>query len=95
MVYALPEVRLLVCVWGEFGNWLKGMRNRKEALAELKKTCSLAVNIFTNSVSPHSVYLGREQKGGAVVLEKAMELMKYNLNLYVELEEKYPFSAWK
>ena len=83
------------------------MRNRKEALAELKKTCSLAVNIFTNTVSPHSVYLDREQKGGTVVLErivdylhvrvveKTMELMKYNLNLYVELEEKYPFSAWK
>ena len=29
------------------------------------------------------------------VVEKTMELMKYNLNLYVELEEKYPFSAWK
>lgn len=91
------------------------MRNRKEALAELKKTCSLAVNIFTNTVLPHSVYLDREQKGGTVVLEmkalvltnrivdylhvrvveKTMELMKYNLNLYVELEEKYPFSAWK
>ena len=91
------------------------MRNRKEALAELKKTYSLAVNIFTNTVSPHSVYLDREQKGGTVVLEmkalvltnrivdylhvrvveKTMELMKYNLNLYVELEEKYPFSAWK
>ena len=85
LVYALPEVRLL------------------------------AVNIFTNTVSPHSVYLDREQKGGTVVLEmkalvltnrivdylhvrvveKTMELMKYNLNLYVELEEKYPFSAWK
>ena len=67
------------------------------------------------TVSPHSVYLDREQKGGTVVLEmkalvltnrivdylhvrvveKTMELMKYNLNLYVELEEKYPFSAWK
>lgn len=29
------------------------------------------------------------------VVEKAAELMKYNLNLYVELEEKCPFPQWK
>ena len=29
------------------------------------------------------------------VVEKAMELMKYNLNLFVELEEKCPFPQWK
>lgn len=29
------------------------------------------------------------------VLEKAVELMEYNLNLYCELNEKCPFSAWK
>ena len=29
------------------------------------------------------------------VVEKAMELMKYNLNLYVELDEKCPFAQWK
>ena len=29
------------------------------------------------------------------VVEKAMELMKYNLNLYVELDEKCPFPQWK
>lgn len=29
------------------------------------------------------------------VVEKAMELMKYNLNLYVELDEKCPFFVWK
>lgn len=29
------------------------------------------------------------------VIEKAMELVKYNLNLYCELEEKCPFFAWK
>ena len=27
--------------------------------------------------------------------KKAMELMKYNLNLYVELDEKCPFPQWK
>ncbi len=29
------------------------------------------------------------------VVEKAMKLMRYNLNLHVELEEKCPFVAWK
>ena len=29
------------------------------------------------------------------VVKKAIELMNYNLNLYVELEEKCPFSTWK
>lgn len=29
------------------------------------------------------------------VVEKAMELMKYNLILYVELDEKCPFPQWK
>ena len=29
------------------------------------------------------------------VVEKAMELMKYNLNLYVELDEKCLFAQWK
>lgn len=29
------------------------------------------------------------------VLEKAVELMEYNLNLYCKLNEKCPFSAWK
>lgn len=78
-------------------------------------TCPLAANIFTNTVSPHFVYLDKEQREGTVVLEmkapvqtnsiadylhekvveKAMELMKYNLNLYVELVEKCPFPDWK
>ena len=29
------------------------------------------------------------------VVEKAMDLMKYNLNLYVELDGKCPFLQWK
>ena len=29
------------------------------------------------------------------VVEKAIELMEYNLNLYTELEEKCPFPAWR
>lgn len=29
------------------------------------------------------------------VIDKAMELMDYNLNMYVELEEKCPFAVWK
>lgn len=115
-VYALSEGRLLLsCAWGKFWNRLKKMRNRKEVLARLRKSCPLAANIFTNKVSPHFVYLDREEKEGAVVVEmkapvqtnsiadylhekvvdKAIELMGYNLNLYTELEEKCPFPAWK
>lgn len=29
------------------------------------------------------------------VVEKAIDLMRYNLNLYTELEENCPFPAWK
>lgn len=115
-VYALSEGRfLLACNWGEFWNRLKSMRNRNDVLARLRKACPLAANIFTNTVSPHFVYLDGEEKDGAVVVEmrapvqtnsiadylhekvvdKAIELMGYNLNLYNELEEKCPFSAWK
>ncbi|MCS2481841.1 hypothetical protein [Bacteroides faecis] len=42
--------------------------------------------VQTNSISD---YLHEK------VIEKAMELVKYNLNLYCELEEKCPFFAWK
>lgn len=115
-VYALSEGRLLLsCAWGEFWNRLKKMRNREDVLARLRKACPLAGNIFTNRVSPHFVYLDREEKEGAVVVEmkapvqtnniadylhekvveRAIELMGYNLNLYTELEEKCPFPAWK
>lgn len=115
-VYSLSDSRLLLaCEWGEFWNRLKHLRNRKDVLMRLKKVCPLAANIFTNTVSPHFVYLDKEEKEGAVVvemklpvvtssiadylhekvIEKAMELMKYNLNLYAELEEKCPFVAWK
>lgn len=114
-VYSLSGDRLLLaCNWGEFWNRLKKMRNRQDVLSRLKKTCPLAANIFTNTVSPHFVYLDKEQTKGAVavemkapvvtnnisdylhekVVEKAFELMKYNLNLHVELEEKCPFPQW-
>ena len=115
-IYSLSEGRLLLaCTWGDFWNRLKGMHNCKDVLARLKKTCPLAVNIFTNTVSPHFAYLDEEQTQGAVVLEmkapmqtnsvgdylhekvveKAIELMNYNLNLYCELDEKCPFPAWR
>lgn len=42
--------------------------------------------VQTNSISD---YLHEK------VIEKAMELVKYNLNLYCELEEKCSFFAWK
>ena len=115
-VYSLSDNRLLLaCLWDGFWNRLKNMKNRDEVLTRLKKTCPLAANIFTNTVSPHFAYLDKDEKVGAVVLEmkapiltnsisdylhekvvdKAIELMGYNLNLYTELEDKCPFSAWK
>ena len=115
-VYSLSEGRLLLaCPWGEFWNRLKRMRNREEVLANLKKACPLAANIFTNISAPHFAFVDKEQKQGAVVLEmkapiqtnsiadflhekvveRAMELMKYNLDLHVALEEKCPFPQWK
>lgn len=115
-VYSLSEGRLLLaCAWGEFWNRLKKIRNRKDVLARLRKSCPLAANIFTNTVSPHFVYLDKDEKEGAVVVDikapiqtnsiadylhvkvvdKAIELMGYNLNLYTELEERCPFPAWK
>ena len=115
-VYSLSDGRvLLACCWDGFWNRLKGMRNRQTVLERLKKTCPLAANIFTNTVSPHFAYLDNEKRQGAVVVEmkapvqtdsiadylhekvvaKAMELMKYNLNLLTELEDKCPFPVWK
>ena len=115
-VYSLSDCRLLLaCSWDGFWNRLKSMKNRDDVLARLKRTCPLAANIFTNTVSPHFVYLDKDEKEGAVVVEmkapvqtnsisdylhesvikKAIELMNYNLNLFVELEEKCPFSAWR
>ena len=115
-VYALSEGRLLLaCAWGEFWNRLKNMRNREDVLTRLKMSCPLAANIFTNTVSSHFVFLDKEEKEGAVVVEmkapiqtnsifdflhekvvdKAIELMGYNLDLYTELEENCPFPSWK
>ena len=115
-VYSMSDNRLLLaCDWGCFWNRLKGMCNRENVLGRLRKICPLAANIFTNTVLPHFVFLDKEEKDGAVVVEmkapaqtnsivdylhekvvcKAIELMEYNLNLYTELEEKCPFTAWK
>ena len=115
-VYSLSNNRfLLACAWDDLWNRLKDMRNRKDVLDRLRKSCPLAANIFTNKVSPHFVFLDKDEKEGAVVIEmkvpvqtnsiadylhekvveKAIELMIYNLNLYTELEEKCPFPVWK
>jgi hypothetical protein len=55
---------------------------RKEGAVVLE----MKAPVLTNSISD---YLHE------AVVKKAIELMNYNLNLYVELEEKCPFSAWK
>ena len=115
-VYTLSGDRLLLaCAWGKFWNRLKCMSNREEVLSRLKKSCPLAANIFSNKLSPHFVFIDKEEKEGAIVLEmkapiltncisdylhrkvieKAIELMDYNLRLYSELEEKCPISAWR
>ena len=91
------------------------MRNREDVLVRLRKACPLPANIFTNTVSPHFVYMDKDEKDGAVVIEmkvpvqtnsitdylhrkvvdKAIGLMGYNLDLCTELEKICPFSAWR
>lgn len=114
--FSLSDGRLLLaCVWEEFWNRLRSMRNRNDVLKKLKGSCPLAVEIFLKTTGMHFAYIDNEQKVGAVVLEmnapvqtnsisdflhldvvdKAMELMQYNLNLLVELEDNCPFPLWK
>ena len=94
-VYSLSESRLLLaCSWDGFWNRLKQMRNRKDVLKRLGKTCPQAAKIFTQTDAPLvtnnvSDYLHEK------VVETAVELMHYNLNLFCELDEKCPFPAWK
>ena len=115
-VYSLSESRLLLaCSWDGFWNRLKQMRNRKDVLKRLGKTCPQAAKIFTQTDAPHFAHIDKELTIGVVVLEmkapvvtnnvsdylhekvveKAVELMHYNLNLFCELDEKCPFPAWK
>lgn len=115
-VSALSDDRLLLaCAWDSFWNRMRNMKNAADVLKKLKKTCPLAAEIFGKTDGPHFVFLDKEQKEGAVVLEmnvdgnlgsfldflkeevidKASELIKYNLNLQVEVEEKCPFPQWK
>ena len=114
--FSLSDGRLLLaCVWDEFWNRLRIMRNRNDVLKKLKGACPLAAEIFLKRTGIHFAYIDKEQKVGAVVLEmsdhvqtnsisdflhqdvvdKAMELIQYNLNLLVELEENCPFPQWK
>lgn len=91
------------------------MRNRKDVLKRLGKTCPQAAKIFTQTDASHFAHIDKELTIGAVVLEmkapvvtnnvsdylhekvveKAVEIMHYNLNLFCELDEKCPFSTWK
>lgn len=115
-IYSLSEGRLLLaCVWGDFWNRLKSMRNRKEVIGKLEKACPLTANLIIKTTESHLAYIDKLQQVGAVVMEmkapvisdnltdflhkevmeKAMELMRFNLNLLVELEDKCPFQQWK
>ena len=83
-VYTLSEGRLLVtCAWGKFWNRLKKMRNREDVLSRLKKTCPLAANIFTNTVSPHFVYLDKNEQEGAVVVEMKAPVQTNSISDYL------------
>ena len=69
-VFSLSEGRLLLaCVWSDFWNRLKSMRNHKEMLVKLRKTCPLAADIFLDISEPHLAYIDKEQQLGAVVME--------------------------
>ena len=83
-VYALSKGRLLLaCAWGEFWNRLKKMRNHDDVIARLKKTCPLTANIFTNTESPHFVYLDKENKEGAIALEMKAPIETNSISDYL------------
>ena len=114
--FLLSDGRLLLaCVWDEFWNRLRSMRNMNAVLKKLKTLCPLSVEIFLKPSGIHFAYIDNEQRVGAIVLEmnapvqsnnisdflhqdvvnKAMELIQYNLDLLVELEDNCPFLQWK
>lgn len=86
-VYSLSEGRLLLaCDWGMFWNRLKGMGNRKDVMSKLNKKCPLVTNIFTNTLDtslPHFVFIDKEQKRGAVVLEMMAPVKTNNVSDYL------------
>lgn len=99
-VYSLSEGWLLLtCDWDKFWNRLKGMRNRKDVLAKLKKECPLAVKIFTNSFEtldestslPYFAYIDKEQMKGAVVLKIKAPINTNSISDY--LHEKVVIKA--
>lgn len=98
-VYSLSEGRLLLtCDWEKFWNRLKGMRNRKNVLAKLKKECPLAANIFTNAFEtlgegtlPYFAYIDKEQTKGAVVLRIEAPINTNSISDY--LHEKVVIKA--
>ena len=57
-------------------------REKKQGWVVIK----IKAPIQTNSISD---YIHKN------VIDKAIELMEYNLNLYTELDEKCPFAIWK
>lgn len=68
--FSLSDGRLLLaCVWEEFWNRLRSMRNRNDVLKKLKGACPLAAEIFLKTTGMHFAYIDNEQKVGAVVLE--------------------------
>lgn len=69
-VYTLSEERfLLACVWGEFWNRLKCMKNRQEVLRRLKDSCPLTAQILSEKSLPHLAYIDKKKKQSAIVLE--------------------------
>lgn len=83
-VYSLSDNRLLLaCSWGNFWNRLDKMKNREDVLVRLKRSCPLASNIFTNTVSPHFVYMDKDKQEGAVVLEMKIPIQTNSISDYL------------
>lgn len=83
-VYSLSDNRLLLaCSWGNFWNRLDKMKNREDVLVCLKRSCPLASNIFTNTVSPHFVYMDKDKQEGAVVLEMKIPIQTNSISDYL------------
>ena len=83
-VYSLSDNRLLLaCSWGNFWNRLDKMKNREDVIVRLKRSCPLASNIFTNTVSPHFVYMDKDKQEGAVVVKMKIPIQTNSISDYL------------
>ncbi len=69
-VYTLSKGRLLLaCVWDDFWDRLRCMKNRQKVLHRLKESCPLTARIFSETSLLHVAYIDKTKELSAIVLE--------------------------